>query len=240
MDIYEVTVGRFRRFVDAGYGTQAKPPADGSGENPHLAESGWKSTWKQYLQADTAALKAALMVDASCTWSNDPADKEDFPINNVSWLTAFAFCIWDGGRLPTYAEWDYVARGGSEQRKLPWSNPPDAATCDCSYANYNACGGVFTKKVGSHSPLGDGRWGQADMVGNTGEMMRDVGWTSLPYPCNDCAALGDFGAYKDVVLSAKSNQDGCELMSPSVYPGPFTVSYWSAYKQNGIRCVRNP
>jgi len=40
-------------------------------------------------------------------------------------------------------------------------------------------------EVGSHSPRGDGKWSQADLVGNIGEWVADyVG--AYPVPCYDC------------------------------------------------------
>ena len=38
LDKYEITVGRFRAFVNAGMGTQANPPAAGSDANPNVAQ----------------------------------------------------------------------------------------------------------------------------------------------------------------------------------------------------------
>jgi formylglycine-generating enzyme required for sulfatase activity len=52
----------------------------------------------------------------------------------MDWYEAYAFCIWDGGFLPTDAEWNYAAAGGAQQRAYPWSNPPTSLTIDPSYA----------------------------------------------------------------------------------------------------------
>lgn len=48
---------------------------------------------------------------------------EDFPINNVSWHGANAYCQWVGGRLPTEAEWELV--GGGDGRLDPGQSAGD-------------------------------------------------------------------------------------------------------------------
>jgi formylglycine-generating enzyme required for sulfatase activity len=40
LDKYEITVGRFRQFVNAGMGTQASPPAAGAGAHSLITGSG--------------------------------------------------------------------------------------------------------------------------------------------------------------------------------------------------------
>jgi len=194
LDKYEVTVGRFRQFVNAGMGTQSNPPAAAAGAHPLIAGSGWDPTWNTKLPADTAGLTAAMVCDSvyypnSETWTDTAGTNENQPMNCLDWYSAFAFCAWDGGRLPTETEWDYAASGGSEQRYYPWSRPSTSTTIDDSYAVYcgGSCGGP--KDVGSRSPRGDGKWGQSDLAGNLGEWMLDAFGFEYPIPCDNCAAL---------------------------------------------------
>ena len=99
------------------------------------------------------------------TWLNGD---DQLPINCVTWYEASAFCIWDGGRLPTEAEWEYAAAGGDENRPFPWGSSPAPAS---SLANYSGCRGAATP-VGSHAS-GPGRWGHMDLAGNLTEWVLD-------------------------------------------------------------------
>ncbi len=198
LDTFEVTVGRFRQFVNNGMGTQASPPPTGAGArslNGMASQGGWDPTWNTSLKATTAALVAA--VDCSTpSWTAMPGANESLPITCITWFEAMAFCTWDGGFLPTETEWNYAAAGGDEQRAYPWSNPPSALTIDCSYANHydgtancvNPPVGAVSR-VGSESPKGDGKWGHADLGGNLWEWTLD--WYATPYasPCTDCANI---------------------------------------------------
>src|ERR1041384_1527074 len=53
LDKYEVTVGRFRAFVQANMGTQANPPQAGAGAHTNIAGSGWDPSWNTRLVANT-------------------------------------------------------------------------------------------------------------------------------------------------------------------------------------------
>lgn len=196
LDTYEVTVGRFRQFVNAGMGTQTNPPPSGAGArmlDGMTGQGGWDPAWNASLVADTAALIAAVKCSATYqAWVDTPGVNDTLPINCITWYEAFAFCTWDGGFLPTEAEWNYAAAGGSEQRAYPWSSPASSLALDCTYANSDpTCvnspiGGV--NRVGSESPAGDGRWGHADLIGNLWELTLDF---QGPYenPCGDCVNL---------------------------------------------------
>jgi sulfatase modifying factor 1 len=203
LDKYEVTVGRFRAFVAAGQGTQVSPPQVAAGTHPHIAGSGWQAAWNSNFETSTSVLAAALRCVTGAptaatfaTWTDAPDKNENRPINCLTWYEAMAFCAWDGGYLPTDAEWNYAAAGGDQQRAYPWSSPADSLTVDSARASYNGLGDGSQARdfapadiimVGT-KPNGDGRWGQSDLGGNVDEWTLDTSGP-LPLPCNDCANL---------------------------------------------------
>lgn len=211
LDKYLVTVGRFRKFVSAWSGGTGFSPAVGSGKHSHLqggmglslmGASGHEPGWR----ANDAATLSPSPANLRCntrdpTWTDVAGAREGLPINCVNWAEAYAFCIWDGGFLPSEAEWEYAAAGGSEQRKYPWgANEPGTsnqyAIFRCLYPGgpvvlgAGICNGNNIAPVGS-APLGAARWGHLDMAGQLWE------WTLDSYPgaalpegyselCTDC------------------------------------------------------
>lgn len=234
VDTFEVTVGRFRRFYD-NY-EASLPITVGAGAHPRIAGSGWQSEWQNALPVDQAALLASIQCGTSATWAPTPngSPTEQRPMNCVSWYVAFAFCVWDGGRLPTEVEWEYVAASGSANNLFPWGGAlPDSTTAN--YINGTSRGSALL--VGSF-PNGRSPWGQYDLAGSMEEWALDYAddvWYQNPNanPCHDCANLtvndgritrgGSWGTNK-TYLRAAARSSGVPA---------------SRYLYRGIRCVRD-
>ena len=74
--------------------------------------------------ADYAALVAKKGAEPPWHWGGrvPPAGKEKLPVYNVSWNEAVKYCEAQGKRLPTEAEWEKAARGGTEGLDYSWGD----------------------------------------------------------------------------------------------------------------------
>lgn len=240
MDSFEVTVGRFRAFVEAGGGVQASAPKVGSGAHPSKAESGWRESFLTYLPRERGELEGQLAQSRFATWSPKPEGREQHPIAGVSWFLAMAFCIWDGARLPTDAEWAYAAAGGDEQRLYPWGPDlvidPAVWQCGDKYGSpfmYASCSAVDLLPVGSR-PNGRARWGHEDLLGNADEWLLDI-FCAPPTRglCKDCVTTG--------ACFQRTSRGGDVRML--VTEAGQTYSRWRQASEpstgKGFRCVRS-
>jgi formylglycine-generating enzyme len=241
LDLYEVTVGRMRKFV-AAYGAGWRP-SNGSGKNPNnAADSGWTGgTWNSLLPTDLSALTTSLACSPTYqTWATavGTAVAESRPQNCLTWYVAHAFCIWDNGRLPTEAEWNYAAAGGTDQRLYPWSSVGPGANANlaaygCYYNGTGTCSAVTNIAPVGLINAGNGKWGHADMAGNVMEWVRDLYQNSYPTPCTDCALLT--APSSTPVVRGGSYQDSATNITTTYRDSDLPFRY-----PIGVRCARDP
>jgi formylglycine-generating enzyme required for sulfatase activity len=221
LDKYPVTVGRFREFIQAtnpSSGIGWAPPV-GSGKHGYLdagalnacpagtgPDGGLEQGWLASFPFDPTP--ASVMVPPVPTYTLAPGANENLPMNEVSWYVAYAFCIWDGGFLPTLAELEYAAAGGNEQRLYPWgSTPPESAPnqysiygCHYPRADADIPDGDTCEDANNIAPVGTarlglGRWQQLDLCGEITEWVLDkYEGAYVDSEWRDCAYLaGDAG-----------------------------------------------
>ena len=181
MGRHEVTVGQFRRFLEAS-GYIPESIRDGTGGYGYNAA---------YDPATTVRGDAFEGRTPRYAW-NSPgfAQTDDHPVVNVTWNDAQALAGWLSQteqrhyRLPTEAEWEYACRAGARTR-YPHGDDPSllartanlfdqAATPLWPRWNAHAVPGndgfAFTAPAGSFAP---NAFGLHDMVGNVWEWVQD-------------------------------------------------------------------
>ena len=150
IDLYEVSVAQYAAFLNTlGEYVNAC--------NGYTCLSTRFETTRSYLTDDTIAY---VPVEGF----------GDYPINNVSWHGANAYCQWVGGRLPTEAEWE-LAAGGGNGRFYPWGDAleiDEAGTIPAVFA------GTFDNLQPVNSlPDGASPFGLHHMAGNVWEWVAD-------------------------------------------------------------------
>jgi formylglycine-generating enzyme required for sulfatase activity len=117
------------------------------------------------LKAGVCRPPVKLNSDNQYDYFGNPAF-QDYPVIQIAWYDANAYCQWAGRRLPTEAEWERAARG-DDMRSYPWGGePPNELN-----SNSNNIVGDVTR-VGSYS-AGASPFGALDMAGNVWEWVAD-------------------------------------------------------------------
>ena len=153
MGKYEVTVGQFRKFVEAtGYQTDYESRS---------------VEWK--MNSYSLTTDREMPSDMDIYWDKPGFEQnDDFPVVCVGLDDAKAYCEWAGFSLPTEAQWEYACRAGTNTEYYFG----DTITHDD--ANYHGIGEkdswATTAPVGSFPP---NAWGLYDMHGNVMELARD-------------------------------------------------------------------
>jgi formylglycine-generating enzyme required for sulfatase activity len=183
IDPRPVTVGQFRRFVEAtGYVTVAERPLDPTdfpGADPAVLVPG---------SAVFCATEGPVPLDSMVWWryvpgafwyapegpDSDVSGREQHPVTQVAYEDAEAYARWAGKALPTESEWERAARGGLEGARFAWGDeesPNGQWMANVwqgrfPWENLVVDGFAGTSPVGSFAPNG---YGLYDMIGNVWE-----------------------------------------------------------------------
>ena len=148
VDKYEVSNREYRAWAERESGMEPDPEA--------WTNAGSVVAWESYYGSAAFA---------------------DYPVVAVTWNQAQSYCEGQGGRLPTEAEWEYVARSGRAGAIYPWNGPEPRASNGGYLANYNpgrggyaADGYAFTAPVAAFPST---PWGVYNISGNVAEWTLD-------------------------------------------------------------------
>lgn len=237
IDSHEVTVARFRRYWQAGHPgptSAIRYPGGGSRTVTTVSEP----------------IVAITTSGRTCTWSATPTGAESLPINCVNWDTAMAFCAWDGGRLPTEAEYEFVASGrsldgASVPRRYPWGDQVpvgEFGTRNCDRAQLYGCSGddgSNVRRVGSFPSVG----GLFDLSGNVAEWQADNGHNIRDFGCLRTGVSHVDPLCADGPPDSRVTRGGFfntnisrEILSAARGSSPSDMMS----EQIGFRCVRSP
>lgn len=188
IDRFEVTNARFAEFVAAtGYRTVAErelDPAAFPGADPADLVPGSMVFTPTSGPVDLSDWRRWWRWQPAANWRHPfgPGstidDRMDHPVVHVAYLDAEAFAQWAGMRLPTEAEYEYAALGGTAgHQSFAWgADPyPDGTVQANTWLGrfpYENLGVGGTAPVGSYPANG---FGIHDLIGNVWE------WTSDRY-----------------------------------------------------------
>lgn len=166
LDKYLITAGRFRAFIDR-VGGNVRSVVDTVPPPP-----GWDAAWTKELPANleetywhlgpfkddpNGCYHEAFGVRTyhqppNPSWPKDHEyylwEREVYDrkvMNCVNWYMLAAFCIWDGGRLPTGGELQRAWRGTAASRAYPWGTGTNFYERALAYENNERKGGAKGK-----------------------------------------------------------------------------------------------
>ena len=207
VDRYEVTNEQFAHFLNA----QAK-----HFEN----EQAWIHLDSEYTKIEQLASDYQVQ-----------DGMQVYPVTNVTWYGAAAYCEWVGGRLPTEAEWEYAARG-VQGLLYPWGN-----TYDCAKTNMATdCDAYMSFAPVGSFPADESWCGGLDLMGNVREWVND--WYADDYYAGfSKGILNPMGARDGELRVIRGNSWGIAALDAATTTQRGAASPGTASNDLGFRCV---
>lgn len=123
------------------------------------------------LQAGSCRAPTSVASQTRLDYFTNPA-YDNFPVVNVDWSAANAYCTWVGKTLPSLEQWEAAAAVAPATHRrfvYPWGDRFEAR-----FANSVVTARQETEAVGTYQPVGNSPWGVTDQAGNVAE------WTLMP------------------------------------------------------------
>ena len=172
-------------------------------------------------------------VKVPAEWNNSRFNDPDQPVIGVSWFDATAYCSWLSDRtgkpyrLPTEAEWERAARGGSEARLYTWGDSPPR-----DQHRYSELWLTGPERVGQRPPNGFGLY---DISENVHEWCSD--WYGENY-YEESPRLNPTGPQSGTRRSSRGGSWRHQIKITRVAARSSIPPHF-AYNDYGFRCVMN-
>ncbi len=184
---------------------------------------------------------------------------DDHPVVHVAWDDVAAYAAWAGTELPTEAEWEYAARGGTDGTEYAWGDeltPGGRHVANVWQGEFpadNQCldGYEYAAPVGSYPPNG---YGLRQMVGNVWEWTADWYQPHVEAVHSCCAADHPRGGERersvdpglpDAPIPRKVMKGGSHLCAPNYCrryrpPARMPQAVDTSTSHLGFRCLVRP